>query len=177
MSVFLQPIYTQTVGASGPSSITFNNIPQTFTDLKLVVSSRCDGATVDVLGAIRFNGDSANNYSDTNIYGNGSSAMSARHSTNSFAYAIETNGTSATSSTFGNNELYLPNYTGSNYKQFINDSVAETNASSTNSGNNLLSGLWRSTAAITSMQIFPGGGYNFTQYSTFSLYGVLRQGI
>lgn len=177
MSVFLQPIYTQTVGSTLVSSITFNNIPQTFTDLKLVASTRCDGATIDVLGALRFNGDTGSNYSDTNIYGNGSSALSGRHSSNSFSYALETNGTSSTSSTFSNNEIYLPNYTSSNYKQYINDSIAETNGSTTNSGNNLLAGLWRNSAAITSVTIFPGGEYNFAQYSTFSLYGILRQGV
>ena len=43
MSVFLQPIYTQTVGSGGASSIAFNNIPQTFTDLLIKMSVRASG--------------------------------------------------------------------------------------------------------------------------------------
>jgi len=38
----------------------------------------------------------------------------------------------------------------------------------------MLAALWQSTAAISSIAI---NGYNHAQYSTASLYGVLRQGI
>ena len=39
MTIAMQPIYTQTIGATA-GGIVFNNIPQTFTDLKVVVSTR-----------------------------------------------------------------------------------------------------------------------------------------
>jgi hypothetical protein len=37
MTIAMQPIYTQTVGAGGAASVIFNNIPQTFTDPFAVV--------------------------------------------------------------------------------------------------------------------------------------------
>ena len=33
-------------------------------------------------------------------------------------------------------------------------------------------GLWRSTAAINEIKVFPTGGANFETGSTFSLYGI-----
>ena len=83
-------------------------------------------------------------------------------------------GSTATASVFGNAEMYIPNYTSANYKSIICDAVTENNA--TESYQDLYANLWRNTAAITSISFFPGGSL-FTQYSTFSLYGVLRQGI
>ena len=58
MSVFMQPIYTQTMGAVGAQSVTFNNIPQGFTDLVLEVSGRGTDPTQIFTDAIlSFNGE------------------------------------------------------------------------------------------------------------------------
>lgn len=166
---------TTTVGSGGASSVTFSAIPQNYTDLVVKASTRCDGAVVDVLGALRFNNDAGNNYQDVEVYGTGSSASSLSHAT-SFSFVINTTGTSATSNTFGNSEFYISNYTSANFKSFSNDSTPETNGSTFTSGQALLAGLWKNTAPITSIQIFPGGGYNFVQYSEFTLYGVYAGG-
>jgi hypothetical protein len=62
MTIAMQPIYTQTVGSGGATSITFNSIPQTFTDLKLSISIRgADSALTEPW--IRFNGDSVSIFS------------------------------------------------------------------------------------------------------------------
>lgn len=173
MSVFLQPIYTQTVGASGVGSITFNNIPQTFTDLKLVTSSRSNASgTIDTV-SFQFNGDTSSSYSMTRLYGSGSSAASDRYTSNNGSPFDILDGSTAIANTFGNAEYYIPNYTSSNYKQFINDAVSENNT--TASYQLLESGLWSKTNAITSIKI--SVGTYFVQYSTFTLYGILRSGI
>ena len=65
MTVFLQPIYTQTVGSGGASSITFNNIPQGFADLKLEISARTAGAVTNTDWVMSFNNDGASVYSST----------------------------------------------------------------------------------------------------------------
>jgi hypothetical protein len=176
MSVFLQPIYTQTVGSGGAASVTFNNIPQTFTDLKVVISGRTNRALVNDEANMYINNSSSSIYSSTRIQGDGSGATSTRTS----AYSVFINwgdvpGASATSNTFGNLEIYIPNYTSSNFKSLILDTVLENNA--TYGTQSLYSGLWASTAAITSLSFNPRVGPNFVQYSTFSLYGILRQGI
>ena len=165
----MQPIYTQTVGAGGVSSITFNSIPQTFTDLKLSISTRgLDSALTEPW--IRFNGDSATNYSFTRIYGNGTSPTSDR-GTSSVMVILASPGTSYTANTFGSADLYIPNYMASNFKSVISDTVTENNA--TLSFAMLFAGLWRNTSAITSITIGPNGT-GFAQHSTFTLYGITK---
>ena len=175
MSVFLQPIYTRTLTGAA-YTITFNSIPQTFTDLVIKISSRTDYSTAfDGGTVIYFNGDNAStNYSSTEIQGSGSSAISQRFSSNPYAYVGVNDSAGNTANTFGSFEFYIPNYTGSNYKSFTADLVAENNA--TTGYQNLTAGLWRSTSAITSLSFYGGSG-NYNTNSTFSLYGVLRNGI
>ena len=176
MSVFLQPIYTQTVGSGGAASITFNNIPQTFTDLKLVCSSR--SASSGVLDGIYIQVNSiTSGYSETVLYGNGSSVVGSYRATSQNAGQIGAEDTAGnTTNTFSNIEVYIPNYTGSNYKSMIADGVAEDNSAG-NATLRLNALLVTTTAAITSLKITNDSNTNFAQYSTFSLYGVLRQGI
>jgi hypothetical protein len=177
MSVFLQPIYTQTVGAGGASTITFNNIPQTFTDLKVVASMRDTGANIDYISYLTFNNDAISGlYSNNRIYGNSASAISDRFSNVNFIYGAHDNGAGSTSNTFTNCEIYIPNYRAANFKSTNSDYVVEQNSASTSVYQVLVAGLWRNTNAITSLSLTTSGTAYVTN-STFSLYGVLRQGI
>jgi hypothetical protein len=170
MSVFLQPIYTQTVGSGGVYGVTFNSIPQTFTDLMVVASTR--SSTSETKLAAVFNNDTSSNYSLTELTGNGSSISTARQSNGT--YWINMGGivpSSYTANTFSNNSMYIPNYRSSNFKQFIIDGVLENNATAT--GFFLVANLWRNTSAISTIYITGQGG-NLVQYSTFTLYGITR---
>ena len=151
------------------ASVTFSNIPQSgYTDLKLVMSARNDGA--QYYGEVYFNGNTTG-YSRRLLYGDGSSAGSLAASND---FTLVTNpSTSYTANTFGNFELYIPNYTGSANKSFSIDAVIENNA--TTAYATLYAGLWSNTAAITSVTLDPDSG-NFVQYSTFSLYGLAAVG-
>ena len=173
MALPMTPIFTQTVGAGGASSITFNNIPQHFTDLKLVMSIRDSSAFNAVVNYIRFNGDSSNLYTYTRLQGNGGSAGSDRATSTNAAVSCVCNAATSTSNTFSSAELYIPNYTSSDFKAFTSDSVMEDNASIAYTY--LLACLYRGTSAITSMTLFPNS--LFAQYSTFSLYGIIRSGV
>ena len=163
---------TITVGAAGASSVTFNSIPQTgYTDLVLNSSIRCTAA--EDTAFLRFNNDSATNYSYRRLIGDGSSAASST-ATSQAQLALQFMAESGyTANTFSNNAVYIPNYTSSNTKSVSFDSVNERNAS--NPRMLIAAGLWSGTAAITTMQVLPGAG-NFAQYSTFSLYGVSALG-
>ena len=81
-------------------------------------------------------------------------------------------GANATSSTFGNTEIYIPNYTSSNYKSLYSDSVTENNGTQILLGLN--HSLWANTAAITSITIATATGGNYVQNSSFYLYGILK---
>ena len=158
-----------TVGAGGASSVTFSGIPQTgYTDLVVKASLR---ASVDGDGiTMRFNG-STFGYSSRQLFGTGSSANSNTPSQTDFATVGYT--TTVTSNTFGNLEVYIPNYTSSNNKSISNDSVQEANQ--TQAYSNLVASLWSNSAAITSITMGTQSG-SFNVNSTFYLYGVAKLG-
>jgi hypothetical protein len=175
VSVFLQPIYTQTVG-SGVASVTFNNIPQTFTDLKAVLSVRPSRTptTWDAVG-LGFNGDSSANYSSRLLYAGPVGVVASNNNSNASTinFINYASSAGATANTFGNGEVYIENYRSANFKQLIGDSVAPTNGT-TDWIMALSSGLWRSTSAITSIVFYPVSGGTLNQYSTISLYGITK---
>lgn len=160
-------IASNTVGSGGVSSVTFSSIPQTYTDLKLVISARGSRSAVYNVMKIKFNGVDTNQTAKV-IEGSGASVGSYSDT----IITVIMSGNSATSNTFGNGEVYIPNYTSSNYKSVSSDSVAETNAATEYM--DLVAGLWSSTAAITSITIDPSVPSAFTilEYSTFYLYGI-----
>jgi len=166
-------LISSNVLSSSAASVTFSSIPATYTDLVLRVSARDNDTGAFQQLRITFNGDSATNYSYTNIYGTGSSAFSLGAATANFNYinfqSSDSNG--ATANTFGNSELYIPSYTASQNKPVSMFSVSETNATATNMG--ATAGLWRNTAAITSFTISPASGsLSFLTGSSFYLYGI-----
>jgi hypothetical protein len=164
-------VSTVTVGAGGVASIDFTGIPQTGTDLVLVVSARTGYAgTGDNLVA-RFNGDSASNYTYRWLYGNGSSAGSGTGAISGIL-GIVASGSTATASTFGNASIYIPNYTGSTNKSASCDAVNENNAASATQFIN--AGIWNNTSAITSISLVSTTSSTIQQYSVASLYTVTK---
>jgi hypothetical protein len=162
-------IEAKTLGSS-TASVTFTSIPQTYTDLLLSISSRNDDIYNEV--HFRFNSDTGNNYSGRNLYGNGSTATSSSTSSISSLQNLTVQSVSGqTANTFGNIQLYIPNYLSSNQKSISADGVQENNATSAQAM--LGAGLWANTAAITSIQAFPSVG-SFVQYSNFYLYGIKK---
>jgi hypothetical protein len=169
MTLGMQPIYTQTVNASSVGSIAFTNIPQTFTDLKIVLSLRdaYAGGFDSVL--MQFNSDTTNNYSYTVM---GGAPSSYRATSQNLINPFLANGTTSTASTFTNMEAYIPNYTSSNKKSMVIDVIGENNSASV-FGLSMTAALWSNTAAITSVYFQASNG-NITQYSTISLYGITK---
>lgn len=159
-----------TVGAAGVASVTFNSIPQTgYTDLKLVCSNRNTTASTQDF-KLNFNGVTTN-LSQKYLLGAGSGTPSS--GSQSYAQIGISPGTSYTANTFASTEIYIPNYTSSNYKSFSSEDVTENNG--TTSYVWLSANLWSSTAAITSITLSPNSN-NFAQYSTFYLYGLAAVG-
>jgi hypothetical protein len=168
MALQLYKIGSVEVGSAGAANITFSSIPQGYTDLQLVFSLRADNASPSDNAEITFNG-STSTYSYKRLYGTGSSAAS--DSSSSYTTSAFTTGDTATTNTFGNGTLYIPNYAGSTNKSFSVDAVAETNATTAYAG--LYAHLWATTSAITSIKLEANGGTNWKQYSTATLYGIL----
>lgn len=163
-------ISSVTVGAGGASSIDFTSIPATYTDLLVRFSLRTAQATVDAQVRMNVNGTGVgSNFSLRGLQGSGAAASSSS-STTGWITGGTMPGTSATANTFGNMDLYIPNYAGSNYKSMSLDAVGENNATTAYSELNAI--LYSSTSAISSLAFTCAGGNTFSQYSTAYLYGI-----
>jgi hypothetical protein len=162
-----------TVGAGGTSAITFDNIPQNYTDLVIKISARTNRASqsVDSL-KLTFNG-TATSFSNRGV-GSDTAGGSAFSFTNAGSASIEdsvfTTATNATANTFGSGEIYIPNYTSSNSKSTSGDSTTENN--STQAYPLLTAGLWSNVTAISRITLAPLSGTSINQYSTATLYGI-----
>lgn len=164
----MQLIQHQELG-SAQASLTFSSIPQSFTDLYLVFSARSDRTGVGTDDTVvRLNGSSSNQ-STRILWGTGSSAASLTDTQPLIGeYPTATN----TASTFGSYQLYVPNYTGSTAKSFSADGVGENNG--TTSYQSIAAGLYNSTSAVTSIEIRTGSGSNLSQYTSATLFGILK---
>jgi len=155
------PIATATASGSQPT-ISFTSISGSYTDLVLIYSAKDGTGGAEGNIQVTFNSDSGSNYSWTNLYGNGSTTGSTRSTNQTAIYAYCAGNTaSLEAGTF----------------QVMNYSNATTYKSTLNRGNVASGavvarvGLWRSTSAITRMDLTSSSG-NFASGSTFTLYGI-----
>jgi len=162
-------VSTVTVGSGGAASIEFTGIAGTGKDLLVLLSGRGVEAATLTDYYLELNGVTAANYNSRLLYGSGSSAASTT-STGYINGAIRAGwvpSSNATASTFGNDLIYISNYTSTTNKSISTDSVTENNA--TVSNQNLTAGSFTSSSAITSVKLYVAG-VNFAQHSTASLY-------
>jgi hypothetical protein len=171
MTIAMQPIYTQTASGSA-YIITFNNIPQTFTDLRIDISARSGTAAVANFIGVYVGAYGGTSWSTTLIEGNGAAATSARFSNSAHSLLATTSSANATANTYSSSSIYIPNYAGSNFKSILGDAVGENNG--TTGFQEMYAGLFRSTSPITTISIFENSGSNFLNQSTFSLYGITK---
>ena len=161
----MQHIETVTVGSGGAASITFSAIPDTFTDLVILVSARTTRAETNEQIFFRLNA-STTNATSRELLGLGSAVATISEP----FIAGYVSAASATADTFGNVVTYIPNYRSSVAKSLSIDSVSENNA--TQAIQSISAGLWNNTAAVTSIELVARFGNNFVQHSTASLYGI-----
>jgi hypothetical protein len=156
------------------ASVIFDNIPQTgYTDLKVVVSARTSDGNTGTIANLRFNSNTSS-YSSRFLNGRGDSSSSGTGSTSAGDIGrLPGVNSPVTDNVFSNTEIYVPNYTSSNFKSYSADSVTEANQ--TIAYATLTAGLWSNTAAITSITIASSAG-SLVQYSTFSLFALAATG-
>ena len=156
--------------SSSAASVTFSAIPNTYTDLVVRISARSDNASDRTTTKFWFNGNSGTtSYSQTILQGNGSAASSSANASVGFGLSGFQNAATATSNTFGNGEIYIPNYTLTNNRPIAGFSVQENNSSTAYI--NAIANLDRIAAAITSITI-DANGSNWISGSSFFLYGI-----
>jgi hypothetical protein len=171
MATTYKAIATVEVGSGGAANIEFTSIPQTYTDLALLFSSKAAraGSPPFTTIAMTFNA-STTGYSSITIIGDGSTASSNAGASSH----INNMQTSAAGNTniFGSQYIYIPNYTSTTTNKSVSiDSVSEINA--TLAYMNLTAGLLSNTAAITSIKLEePNGPSDWTEHTTATLYGI-----
>lgn len=162
-------ISSVTVGAGGAASLSLTSIPADYTDLVFKFSGRRSTSSPYNV-RLTFNSSGGTAYSGRYLLSDGSSAFSGSASGQPHIELFYSPGTSETSNTFNNTEIYIPNYTGSQNKSLSADMVSENNGT-TVVLNGFTAGLWSSSSAITSITMTPESG-SFVQYSTAYLYGI-----
>jgi hypothetical protein len=164
-----ESIATVIVSGGSVASVTFSDIPQTFTHLHIRAIARHTNADTDNNIYIRFNADTTTNYSNHNVAGSGSSAIAGGAATVYPPYNFRVPGASSSANIFGVGVADILDYSNTNkFKTVRSLTGHDQNGSGTAF---LISNNWRSTAAITSI-VFFGAGFNITEPSHFALYGV-----
>ena len=163
-------ISTTTV-ATAAHAVTVSSIPQTYTDLVILISARSDySGSSEMQFAIN---SVTTGYSNRMVYtNNGSSALSATASNAFYTWGGAVVGSGATANTFSNCAVYLPNYSSTTLaKSISSDSTAENNATAAILWLN--AGLNTTTAAITSITFYCWQSFiDFVPDTTFTLYGI-----
>lgn len=154
------------------SSITFSNIPASYTDIVLYVSGR---TTLNVYRDdmfFRLNGDSTTSYLYNFIrrFENGSLEQSNNTGTYNHGAIFSISGASSTGSSFSNVKLTISNYAGSTLKSYMLESAMGN--LSVNSDLYINAGLWNNTAAITSITLASLNSTPFVTNSSATLYGI-----
>jgi hypothetical protein len=139
MAITYESIATTTLGSS-ESSVTFSTISGSFTDLVVIISGVSSNANEL---QFRLNSDTGSNYSFTQLYGDGSSAGSSR-------------GSSRTTGRLGSTRT-TQNVQIGHFQNYSNSTTYKTVLSRESTAGSIVQafvGLWRSTAAITSIEFF-----------------------
>ena len=164
-----ESIATVTVGSGGSSNIEFSSIPTTYKHLQ--VRGIWLHSVSNVAAIIRFNSDSAANYTQHLLRGDGSSAGVGSNTTSDGITGIGLTISVATSGagSVGTSVIDLLDYANTNkYKTVRCLCGQDTNGAGQV---RLYSGAWLSTSAVSNIQIIPNSG-SFSQYTQFALYGI-----
>jgi hypothetical protein len=164
-------ISATTVGSGGTAGVTFSSIPQTYTDLLLKISYRSDRTSPNDYLRVKFN-SATTGFIDRNInQSGGTSTASENNNATTYAFMYGLNGNTATASTFGSIDMYIPNYSTAMIKTWWSDSITANNATFTQSA--LTGGKWNDTAAITELYIASHDTAKIIlEHSSIYLYGI-----
>lgn len=163
-----ESIATVTVTAATQATIEFTSIPATYTHLQIRGIARTNraSATADSL-RLRFNSDTAANYSYHNLTGNGTAASANADTSVTLIGHSALTANDSTASIFGTAIIDILDYANTN--KYKTSRALDGNDQNGSGVVELTSGNWRSTNAITSIQLTAIG--SFVTNSTFALYG------
>lgn len=163
-SVPAYELISTTILSAFSTSVTLSSIPSGYKHLQ--VRTTLYNGNSNGLVRMTVNGDNtAANYRSHRMYGNSSSVQSTTYTGNPWMYITDL---SANASTFAPGIIDILDYGSTAKNKTVRGFSGFFNASDVS----LYSGLWMSTAAVTSLTFTDNGGYRFDAGSRFSLYGI-----
>lgn len=157
---------------SGTGIVTFSGFPATYRDLILIVRGRGATAAASVAALMTFNNDTGTNYDKERLTASAGTTVSAAG--NAAASNIDMGGIAAASATADVADVIqaeIFDYRGTTFqKAVLTRNTTKVGTASTNLTQQVQSGWWRSTAAITEIDVTLNAG-NFVDGSVVSLYG------
>lgn len=164
MSMF--PIATLS-GTGSSSSITFSNIPQTFTHLQLRGIARSTGTGSQIY--TRLNNDGGSNYAYHYIYGDGSGISVAGSASTTVNFFGSMPASTDLANTYVSFVIDILDYTNTNkYKTTRN--VCGLDLNGVGGFAFFSSSVWLNTAAVNSLTLV--ANQNFTTLTNLQLYGI-----
>jgi hypothetical protein len=159
--------------SSNQTTITFSSIPATYKHLQIRLLARSTHTTFPgVDGVLRFNGDSATNYSWHYLLGDGASVSASAGATqSSINTGIIASGGGSAASIYATTIIDILDYANTN-KYKTTRTLAGLDKNGTGGDMRFSSGSWRSTSAINSITLTTDPSRDFIQYSSFALYGI-----
>ena len=162
-----EPIATNTL-SSATTSVTFSSIPSTYTDL--VIIAQAGVTAVSNAGYMRVGNssvDTGSNYSTTYFIGSGTTASSGRYTNSSIGVSFYQPGYGTPTVLTTTGVSNIMNYANTTtYKTIISRSGAAGTSAEVGVG------LWRSTAAINIITLYPEASTTWVSGSIFTLYGI-----
>lgn len=149
---------------SNTTSITFTGIPSGYTDLEIRANY---GVSTSVDVFYQINGDSASNYTNGRIRGDGTNTADTGSTSTPVNYGIfQYNNMTVPTTLTTTTIMHLNNYNKTN-----NWKSAIVRSGNAGGGTQLAISTWKNTAAVTSITIYANSGLLLSG-STFSLYGI-----
>lgn len=165
MAATYEPIATTTL-SSNLSTITFSSIPNTYTDLRLIVVAKVNNTGLFPL--VRFNSDTSTNYSQTNLYAN-PAGIGSSQAASATSFSAISNQSLDNTIPFGY-MLDILSYASSSYKMMLSSTMNDQAGSGSVER---IVGYWRSVNAISSITMLLASNA-YVIGTTATLYGIKK---
>ena len=155
-------------GTGSSGTITFSSIPSTYQHLQLRIIGR--GSTGATGIYYQFNGDTAANYAQHYLYGDGASVSAGAFTSTATPILSYLAPSTASANVYSANVVDILDYANTNKNKTIRALCAYDNNGS--GFVQFTSGLWQSTSAINSITLVNSPSGNYSTLTQFALYGI-----
>lgn len=164
-----ESIATTTVGSGGAAFVEFTGIPATYKTLQIRAVTRGTFNGTQIYAYMRLNG-ATTNYAYHGIRADGGGTVGTETGTGSDKQVLGlVPGATATSSTFGYHLIDIVDYASTSKTKVVRSFGGhDRNGAGQVS---TMGNFWNSTAAVTSVRIYPNSG-SWAQFTSAALYGI-----